>query len=131
MMVQKRIVRCVFVLSTMLHAVALENAAKAVNTTPISSVQWHPTEPWVTYVKTQNDKSGKRDVLYVFDASLSREKVLFDPATGGGATLQLKLGGFKWSPDGNALLLRTKDSLALFSLAVKSVRQLIENDPDI
>ncbi|MEI6235872.1 MAG: S9 family peptidase [Planctomycetota bacterium] len=131
MMVQKRIVRCVFVLSTMLHAVALENAAKAVNTTPISSVQWHPTEPWVTYVKTQNDKSGKRDVLYVFDASLSREKVLFDPATGGGATLQLKLGGFKWSPDGNALLLRTKDSLALFSLAGKSVRQLIENDPDI
>ncbi len=86
-----------------------EAAPKVVSSTPLAGVQWHPLGKQVTYLRSVRS----HDVVMGYDVEKASEKVLYDPQPEGGEAppIKLPLGGYKWSPAGDALLLRHEGDL--------------------
>ncbi len=113
-----------------LRSYSAESTVKVVSTTPVSGVQWHPSGKQATYFRQVSSDGVTRDVLFAFDMAAAVEKTLYDPAqdkTGARVTLN----GYKWSPNGGAVLVKNQSDLWLVSLPGGTLKRLVRDDPGV
>ena len=113
-----------------LRGFSAESSIKIVSTAPISGVQWHPSGKQVSYSRQVGNGADARDVLFAFDMIAEVEKTLYDPAQVE-AGARLPLNGYKWLPNGDALVVKNKGDLWLVSLPGGIPKRLVRDEPDV
>jgi len=90
----------------------------------ISNLRWRPGSEQLSY--TRREGSGKDAVtgLWLYDIAEKNARLLMDST---GENRKLNLGSYRWSPQGNALLLEGDNDLWLFDLSSGQKRRLTDD----
>ncbi len=108
-----------------------EAPPKVVSATPLASLQWHPSGKQITYVRQSNQGGAQREVMMGYDLESLSEKVLYDPFTAvKDSSARLPLAGAKWSPKGDALLVKHDRDVWIVPIADAQPKRLTHDEFD-
>jgi len=96
----------------------------------IADLNWRPGHDQISYLRSKGAGREAVSTLYLYDVASAKESVLYSPEGGEKESAdknKLRLFGYQWSPQGDAILLHGTNGLWLLAADTGRLRRLTDN----